>query len=141
MTGVGRTAIMALTYEISPSGDQVRVVGTGEITTADCIGLVRRVIADPRNHPDSSALVDLRNATYQAADLAEVIDIAKALETFHFGARNHVAIVAKESLLLPTEIFVTHVKIATDAGIKVFVDLAAAEAFVRENAAFDRRPE
>ena len=119
----------------------MRVVGSGELTTVECVSLVKHVIADPRNLPDSSTLVDLRNASYQTEDLADVIDIAAALEKFHFVAKNHVAIVAKESLLLPTEIFVTHVKIATDAGIKVFVDLAAAEAFVRENAAFDRRPE
>ena len=128
---------MALAYEISPSGDQVRVVGTGGLTTADCIGLVRRVMTDPRNRPESAALIDLRKATYQAEDMAEVVDIAKALEAFHSLLKNNIAIVAERSLLLPAEILATHVKIATNTAIKVFVDVAAAEAFPQEKSAGD----
>ena len=130
---------MALAYEISSSGDQVRVVGTGKITTADCVGLVEHVMTDTRCRRDAKALVDLRNAIYQPKNLAEVIDIAKVLETFASRLKSHIAIVAKQSLLLPTEVLATHVRQATHAGIRVFVDVAAAKSFLQGKSAGRRR--
>ena len=117
----------------------MRVIGTGQFTTADCVGLVKRVMADPRNRPESSALIDLRNATYHSDNLAEVIDIATALETFYSLLKTKIAIVAKQSLLLPAEVVATHVRTATHAVIRVFVDVAAAEAFLQGKSAGVRR--
>ena len=128
---------MSLAYEISPSGDQVRVVGKGRMTADDFVDVIEHVIADPRNRPDSSALVDLRNATYKADNLVDVICIAKALETFHFVLQNKIAIVAKQSLLFPAEVVATHVRKTAHVAIRVFVDLAAAEAFLQGKAGTD----
>jgi hypothetical protein len=122
---------MSLAYEISQSGDQVRVVGKGKITTRECIGLIKHVMTDRRCHLDAMALVDLRDATYETHDLAEVVDIARTLEKFASRLKSHIAIVARQSLLLPTEILATHVRKATHAGIRVFVDLAAAKSFLQ----------
>ena len=130
---------MALAYEISPSGDQVRVVGNGPITTAECIKMVEHVMADPRCRLDAKALVDLRHATYAPEEQAEVIDIAKVLETFASRLKSHIAIVARQSLLLPAEILATHVRRATHTAIRVFVDVAAAEAFLKGKSASVRR--
>ena len=122
---------MSLAYEISPSGDQVRVVGNGPITTAECIGLVKALMADPHRCPCATVLVDLRDATYAPDRLDKVIHIGKVLEMFRPSLKNHVAIVARRSILFPAEILATYIRKTTHAVIRVFVDVAAAEAFLR----------
>lgn len=124
---------MAFAYRISSSGDQVRIVGTGKITTAQCIRIVDRVMSDPRRHLDATALVDLHKATYKPADLAEVIDIAEELLKFRSGLKATIAIVARRSTLFPSAILSAYLRRAAKVGIRVFVDLAAAEAYCRGN--------
>ena len=117
---------MALAYEISPAGEYVRVIGSGEITTVECIRMAKRILFDSRRRPDSAALVDLRNATYAPKDQTEIIHIAKAVEMFQFMLRNNIAIVVNQPLIFPTEILATYIRKVTHLGIRVFVDLAAA---------------
>jgi len=124
---------MSLTYRISSSGDQVRVVGKGHVDTTQCIRLVERVMADPRCHSAATALVDLHNATYEPDDLAEIIDIGKELVKFQARLKNHIAIVARQSTLFPAAILSHYLRKTVRTGIKVFVDLAAAEAYCRRN--------
>lgn len=126
---------MALAYRISPSGNHVRIVGRGKITADECIDLVEHIMADPRNRPGSTALVDLRAATYATELQAEVINIAEALETFQSLLAGSIAIVANPALLLPAEIFSTHVRKAAHVAVRVFVDIAAAETFLQGHAA------
>lgn len=130
---------MAFTYEISPSGNHLQIVGTGKITTIDCIGLVERVMSDPRCRPDSTALIDLRDVTYEHKDKAEVIQISTALKVFHSMLRNNIAIIANRATLFPAEILSTHVREATNVRIRVFVDIEAAEAFL-QGRSWSRRP-
>ncbi|MEI6149128.1 MAG: hypothetical protein WCS01_08550 [bacterium] len=120
---------MAIDYMITPSGDQVRVVGTGVLTTRDFIAAVERIHSDPRCLPESSALIDLRDATYEPKDQAEVIDIATALEAFRSVLNNNIAIVARRSTIFFAELFSAHVRAATHVGVRVFTDLGAAVAF------------
>jgi hypothetical protein len=122
---------MSLAYRISPVGAYVRIVGTGKITTDDCIRLVKRLLHDPRRRPNSTALIDLRNAIYTPDHDAEVIYVGQALKAFHFTLRNKVAIVAKQSMIFPAEILSTYVRKVTHLGIMVFADLGAARAFCR----------
>jgi len=107
----------------------MRIVVSGKITADDCIGSLEHVMYAPHNHFVSTALIDLRDATYEHGDKADVIDVAKVLETFHSMLKNNIAIVAMRSTLFYAEIFSSHVRAATNAGIRVFVDIAAAEAF------------
>lgn len=120
---------MTFDYKFMQSGEHVRIAISGKITSNGCKGLIERVMSDPLLHPNSTALIDLRDATYERESKAEVIDIATALETFHSMLKNNIAIVAMRSTLFYAEIFSTHVRAATNVGIKVFVDIAAAEAF------------
>ena len=122
---------MSLAYEITALGDHVRIVGTGRITTKDCIGVVEHVLHDPRCRPDSTALVDLRDATYDPSEQAEIIDIAKAMESFPTMLKNNIAIVAKQSTIFLAEILSTYLRQVANIGIRVFVDITAAEAFCR----------
>jgi len=126
---------MSLAYKISPSGEHVRIVGTGGITTNDCIGMVKRVLSNPRRRPNATALIDLRAATYKSHHPAEVIDIAMSLATFHSKIKNHIAIVATQSTIFPAEIFATYLRKVTHLGIRVFADIAAAKAFCSGNLA------
>ncbi len=71
---------MPFSYNISPNGDQVRIVGTGKITANACVGLFERVITDPRRRPDSAALIDLREAVYEPRGQGDVVQIAQAVE-------------------------------------------------------------
>lgn len=120
---------MAIFYEISRSGDHIKIVGTGEITTADCIRIIECVMSDPRCRPDSTALIDLSDATYAPSDRREVIHIAEALKMFSFMMKNNIAIVARRATLFPAEILSSHIRRAINVRMRVFVDLAAAEAF------------
>jgi len=120
---------MQFDYKFMRSGEHVRIAISGKITSHECQGLIERVMCDPLLHPNSTALIDLRDATYEHEAKAEVVDIATALETFHSTLKNNIAIVAMRSTLFYAEIFSAHVGAATNVGIKVFVDIAAAEAF------------
>jgi hypothetical protein len=122
---------MGLVYEISPCGRHVRILGPGVITPAECIRMVKKVLADSRCRSDSTALVDLRAATYQAADQTDVIGIAKAFESYPFMLKNHIAILARQSVLFPAEILSAYLRKAMKVGIRVFVELEAAEAYCR----------
>jgi len=120
---------MKYSYKLIRSGDHVRIVVSGKITPKECKRVIKRVMSDPKRHSDSTAIIDLRAATYEYEDKAAVIEIARALEGFHAMLKNHIAIVALRSTLFYAEIFALHVRAATNAGIRVFVDMAAAEAF------------
>jgi len=120
---------MKYVYKLIREGGLVRIIVSGKITPQECKRVIKRVMSDPKRHPDSTALIDLRDATYEYGDKAEVIDIARAFEGFHAMLKNHIAIVAMRSTLFYAEIFSAHVRAATNAGIRVFVDIAAAEAF------------
>jgi len=122
---------MGFSYTISLSGNHIQIVGIGEITTLDCIEEIERVMSDPRCRPDSTALIDLRDATYKPRTQEEVIHIAEVLEMFSSMMQNNIAIVARRATLFPAEILSSHVRKAIDVKIRVFVDLAAAEAFCR----------
>jgi hypothetical protein len=122
---------MPFAYRISQGEDQVRLVGKGRLTAADCIGVVKRVLADPRCHPESTALIDLRGALYDALDTGEVIRIAKTIEGLASMFKSNVAIVAKGGMILPAELLCTHVRRLAHIPMKVFAELAAAEAFCR----------
>ncbi len=120
---------MSLTYEISPAGDRVRIVGKEKMTTRACVRLAERVLTDPRCRADSTALIDLRDAVYEPKDLTEVLDIGREMDKFHSKLKNNIAIVAKRSMLFPAELLCTYIRKATSVGIRVFVDAAAAEEF------------
>ena len=120
---------MTFTFKTLQSGNHMRIVVSGKINADDCIGSLKHVMSDPHSHHVSPALIDLRDATYEHRDKADVIDVARALETFHSMLKNNIAIVAMRSTLFYAEVFSAHVRAATNAGIKVFVDIAAAEAF------------
>jgi len=124
---------MSFAYEISPSGAHVRIVGADNITTADCVRLVRSVVSNPRCRPDSTALVDLRAAIYEPRAMEEVISIATTLEMFPSMLGNNIAIVARRATLFYAEIFSAHVRAATRVPIKVFVELDAAVRFCMGN--------
>ena len=117
---------MSFVYEISPSGDHIRAVGTGKITTNDCIGIIKRVLTDPLCTPASTALIDLSDAVYTYHDRTEVIRIAKALEAGKDLLKNRIAIVAKRSTLLPAEVFSLYMREFTHIKIRVFLNLTSA---------------
>jgi hypothetical protein len=95
--------------------------------------MVRKVMSDPLCHYESSAIVDLRAASYEPGDMAEVIRIAKTLEAFHSMLGSSIAIVARRSTIFFAEIFSAHVRAAANVAVKVFVELSAAEAFCAEH--------
>jgi hypothetical protein len=122
---------MSFVYKISPSGDEVRIVGKGKITTAQCIGVIERIMSDPRCHLDATAVVDLHKATYEPKDQAEVIAIGRKLAKFHRRLKSHIAIVAQHSTFFPAEMLASYLRKVARVGIKVFADIAAAEAYCR----------
>jgi len=122
---------MDFTCKILQSGNHMRIVVSGKITADDCIGLIEQVMSVPLRHLDSTALIDLRNATYDFRDKTDVIRIAHALEAFQSLLKNNIAIVAQKRTLFPAEIFCQHIRETTNLGIRVFVDIEAAEAFCR----------
>jgi len=122
---------MSFVYRISPSGNHVEVVGTGRLTTRECIGLVNRILSDPRRHSNATALIDLRDATYRPRSLSDVIKIAQSVGAFHSLLSNNIAIVAQRSTLFLAEILSTAIRKATRVSIKVFVELSAARKFCR----------
>jgi len=124
---------MEFMCKVIQSANHMRIVVGGKITADDCIGLIEQVMSDPHRHPDSTALIDLRNATYDFRDKTDVIRIAHALEAFQSLLKNNIAIVAQKCTLFPAEIFCLHIRETTNLGIRVFVDIAAAEAFCRED--------
>ncbi len=123
---------MSLNYIISPSGNHVQIVGIGRITTRDCVGLVKHIVADIHRHSDATALVDLRNAFYRPRNLGEIGKIVKAVKALHSGIHSKIAIVAKRSTLFIAELFSTTIRKTTPLSIKVFVDVSAAETFCRK---------
>ena len=123
---------MTCAYKIMQTGNHMRVVVSGVITPDECIGMVERVVSDPLRHLDSTALIDLRSATYLISNRKDVIRIASALETFHSVLRNNIAIVAPQCTLFPAGLVSAHVRSAMDGGIKIFPDMKSAEAFCRE---------
>ena len=120
---------MSFDYTIAPSSGHVKVIGTGAITTSDCIQIIDRVMSDPRCCPDSTGLIDLRNAIYHPDDEAEIINIAKEMESFQAKLHNKIAVVARRATLLTAELFSVHVRTTTNVHIRVFTDFSAAEAF------------
>jgi len=120
---------MSFIYEFSPTNDQIFIVGSGKVTTADCIDLINNVMADPRCNPDSTGLIDLREVTYEPDDMAEVFQIATALESFQSLLGNNIAVIARQATLFPSEMFSAHVRQVIHANIKVFLDMEAAKAF------------
>ena len=127
------SANMPLIYRISPSGHHVRIVGTGTLTTRDCITLIRRVLSDTHRAPDASAFVDLRDATYNPMNLEDVITIAREVRAFHSRIRNNVAIVARRSTLFLAELLSEAIRKTFDLSIRVFVDASAARAYCRNS--------
>ena len=127
-----RRTEMSLTYKISRFEDQVYLVGKGRLTAADCIGVVKRVLADPHCHPESTALIDLREAIYETSDMSDIIRVAKSIEKMASLFKNNVAIVARGAIIFPAELLAFHVRNLACIRIKVFADLAAAKAFCRK---------
>ena len=123
---------MSLAYRVSRSEDQVYLVGKGRVTAADCIGVVKRVLADSRCHPESTALIDLREAIYETSDMSDIIRVAKSIEKLASMFKNNVAIVAKGALIFPAELLASHVRNLAYIPMKVFADLAAAKAFCQK---------
>lgn len=120
---------MSLTYRISPSGDRLRIVGKGRITTPGFIRIVGRVLSSPRHRTDATVLVDLRNATHRPNDKTGVIDMARELGHFNPVLKGNIAIVVGPSLAFPAEILAAHLREAMHVAIRVFIDLTAAEAY------------
>jgi hypothetical protein len=120
---------MSFSYRISPSKDHVHVVGKGPVTADDCIGIVKRVLADPRCLPESTALIDLREAAYATADRRDLMGIAEVIEGLSSMFKNNVAIVARGSTLFISELISAHVRDTAHILMRVFVDKAAAEDF------------
>lgn len=125
--------MMPFVYKISPSGHHIRVVGTGRITTTNCISILGEVLSDPRCLPHSTALIDLSGAAYVHKDKMEVIKIAKAMEAGKALLKNRIAIVAKHAELFPAEILSLYLREMSDIRIRVFTDIDAGEAFCKEN--------
>ena len=135
--------IMELVYQISPSGNHIQVVGKGKITTNDCIGIIERVLSDPRCRSDSTALIDLSDAVYTYKDEKEVIRIAKALVAGKALLKNRIAIVAKQVTLFPAEILSLYMREFTHIKIRVFINLTSAIDYCkggRSSTAKTRRP-
>jgi hypothetical protein len=123
---------MPLTYDIAPSGDQLRIVGSGPLTTDDLVAAIKLITSDRHWILYASALVDLRTATYKHKDQAEIIKVATALEAFSSALKGNIAIVAGPGISFFAEIFAVHVRQTTDIPIRVFADLHAAEEFCRQ---------
>lgn len=122
---------MSLRYTIPESGDLVRVVGTGLITTRQCMKVLDRIMSDPRHRAESAAVVDLRKAVYKPGNLSEVLDIAKTMHAVRAMLKGRIAIVAERTTILPAEIVSSHLRKVAGIGIRVFADVAAAKAFCR----------
>lgn len=123
---------MAFTYCVSYAGRQVHVVATGTFNAADCIRLVKRILTDSHVRPDSTALVDLRDAVFLSSDRGDVLRIAAAMEEAASMCRNNIALVAKGGLILLAELLATHVRNTAHIPMRVFADAEAAEAFCKE---------
>jgi len=122
---------MSFVYQISPSGGHIKAVGTGKITTNDCIGIIKRVLTDPHCTPDSTAVIDLSDAVYSYKNEKEVIRIAKALEAGKALLKNRIAIVAKRATLFPAEIFSLYMRKITHIKIRVFLNLTSAKNYCK----------
>ena len=122
---------MSFVYQISSSGAHINAVGTGKITTNDCIGIIKRVLTDPHCTPDSTAVIDLSDAVYSYKNEKEVIRIARALEAGKSLLKNRIAIVAKRATLFPAEIFSLYVRQSMDIKIRVFTSIQAGKAFCK----------
>ena len=124
---------MAIDYRILHDGNHVQIVGTDDISPGEFIGLVKALTSDPCRQPESTALIDLRKATYAPVDNEKVIQIALVLEAYPALLRNRIAIVARKSTLFAAEVFSAHVRAVANVEIRVFVDFKAAEVFCLEN--------
>lgn len=122
---------MAFSYSIPASANRVNVVARGRIAPADCLALVLDILGDPHYDPDSTALVDVRNASYDLKNMEGVPELAEALRKLDSVFSQHIAIVARKSMLFPAEVFAACVRKATNAPIKVFMNIQAAEQYCR----------
>ena len=123
---------MSLEYRILQPENHVRIVGSGNITPDELTCVINQVMADPRCSPESTALIDLRNATYRSDSIHKTIMVAKAVESFPDMLKGKIAIVAARSTLLVAEIISLHMRTVADVGIRVFLDIDAAEEFIQE---------
>jgi hypothetical protein len=124
---------MSLTYTINESGNHLTVVGTGKVTSARCIELLKKILQDPRCRPDQTALLDMRRAIFQSLESEGIIALAKLIEEFSDVFRKPVAIVAQSTALLSAELLSTHVRNAKNISIRVFVDYNAAMDYCRKD--------
>jgi hypothetical protein len=124
---------MSLTYTINESGNHLTVIGTGKVTSENCIDLLKVILQDPRCLPEQTALLDMRKATFPGLESAGIIALAKLIEEFSDVFKMHVAIVAQSTALLSAELLSTHVRNAKDINIRVFVDVDAALDYCRED--------
>lgn len=128
---------MAIEYKMEQFGTHIRVVGTGNITLGELIGLgklirlVKNVTKVPCGHPESAVLIDLREAAYAPHDSSEVSRIALAAEVHLSMFENRHAIVVNEATYRAAEMISAYVRSKANVEMKVFVDINAAESFCK----------
>lgn len=122
---------MPIRYEMSVEGDLVKVVAKGNISTADCLQLIETVLQDPRVHPQTPALIDFRDAVYAAPEKSDIMVIADAILTAKSRFKSNIAIVARGETILFAELLAAQVRNTTHIPIRVFADIAAAQAFCK----------
>ena len=126
---------MAIEYRMEQFGNHIRVVGTGNITLGELIGLgkliglVKNAEKVPCGISESSVLIDLRDASYAPRDSSEVCRIAMAAEAHLSMFENRHAIVVNEATFRAAEMISAYVRTKSNVEMKVFVDINAAESF------------
>jgi hypothetical protein len=126
---------MAIEYKMEQFGNHIRVVGTGNITVGELMGLCNliglfiTVTKAPCSHPEFSVLIDLRDAAYAPHNNDEVNHITMAAESRLSVFRNRHAIVVNGATFLAAENLSVCVRSKANVEIKVFVDINAAESF------------
>lgn len=119
---------MSFTYTFPDGTIGARIVGRGKTTVEDCQVLLKRVLADPRHHPETPALIDIRDASYAGA-VAELLELAGTMENMACELKGNIAIVAKGATLFVAELLAAHVREMEHVNIRVFVSMAAAKKF------------
>lgn len=120
---------MCLTYKVSPSQEQVRIVGKGKATTKELIESIRAIGKAARFDPKFNVIADFRELVYAPADPSEILRIAEALEGEDPVVKGNVAIIAKGNLVFSAVLLATHLRLTKSINAKVFSDPISAQTF------------
>ncbi len=128
---------MPFVHTVFREEQHVLLVGKGKVTASVFADAARQVAEDPAYLPHFTVLVDAREVVHTPENEAQVLEMAKVMADLKASFQNNVAIVARGSLLLMAATLVALVRKVTSIKMRVFVDMAAAEAFCRDGHAAD----